>query len=99
MYMGGAPNAQKGFVMIVVSIQYMKGTSKKTGKPYECHKISGIERDYFNGGYRTRDYMVSPAEFARNPIDPGANIEVFQSGEIMVKDTHAFDLSVFDSVL
>lgn len=85
--------------MVVVNVQYMKGTSKKTGKPYECHKISGIERDFFNGGFRTRDYMVSPQEFARVPVDPGDLIEVFQSGEILLKEKGAFDMNALSTVL
>lgn len=85
--------------MIVVSIAYMEGTSKKTGKPYAVHKVSGIERDFYNGGLRVRDYMISPSEFQRNPFDPGASIEVYQSGEVVIKDTHAFDLNLIEAAL
>lgn len=85
--------------MIVISIHYMEGTSKKTGKPYQCHKVSGIERDYFNGGLRCKDYMVSPAEFERNPFSPGAKVEIMQSGAVLIQDTHAFDLSLLEATV
>lgn len=85
--------------MIVVSIHYLEGTSKKTGKPYQCHKVSGIERDYYNGGLKCSDYMISPAEFARHEIEPGMNIEVFRSGEVMIKDTNCFDMKLLEAAL
>lgn len=85
--------------MLVINVNFMEGTSKKTGKAYACHKISGIERDLYNGGLRCHDYMVSPTAYERNPVIPGMNIEVFGSGEIYIKDTNCFDLHSIEAVL
>lgn len=87
--------------MILFSVLHLQGDSKKTGKPYDVMKLDGVEYDYFNGIPRSCSYMISVPEFARNESEllPGAKVEVLRSGQVLIQDTHAFDIQLLLAAL
>lgn len=85
--------------MLITSIRYAKGTSKRTGSPYEAYILEGVGRRS-DGGLQNQSVWISPAEYSRSGVQVGDQIRAFRDGGILILDDAHVDLrDLIDDVL
>ncbi len=78
--------------MLICAIQYVKGTSKKTGEPYEAYVLHGLVKR-FNGDIQTDNVWISPDEYNRSKPVVGDLVRIFRDGGVLIQEH--FDISEF----
>lgn len=83
--------------MLLYHVEYMSGTSQKTGKPYEGYALEGV--DLINGKLRNCRGFVNAGAFSRNQCAPGDVVEVLRSGEIAIVGKNVFSCDLIEDAL
>lgn len=85
--------------MLITSIRYAKGTSKRTGSTYEAYILEGLGRRP-DGGLQNQSVWISPNEYTRSGVEVGDQIRAFRDGGIMIlEDSHVDLRGIIDYVL
>ena len=86
--------------MLVVGIVHAKGTSKRSGEPYDAYVYHCLARSRTAiDGFITTNVWVSPTEYEKDHISVGDQIRPFKEGGVFKIDNASLDLRSLADVI
>lgn len=86
--------------MLVVGIVHAKGTSKRSGEPYDAYVYHCLARSGNTvDGLVTTNVWVSPSEYQHDHIEVGDQIRAFREGGVMKIENASLDLRLLADVI